>query len=133
MSPGLTGARTTAIVAALGNAPVLTISDLDDFTQLGGIVQLFVENGRMRFDLNLAAAKRGRLLLSSKLLVLAAHVRDDPTGRTVNRASGTGECQGRGDTKTSHDQNADLRPGAGDRPGSGCRQDGWTRSSRCPI
>ena len=43
--------RITAIVAALGNAPVLTISDLDDFAQLGGMAQLFVENGQMRFDL----------------------------------------------------------------------------------
>jgi hypothetical protein len=77
---GVTAARTTAIVVALGNAPVLTISDLDDFTQLGGIVQLFVESGQMRFDLNLAAARRGRLVLSSKLIVLAAHVRDNPKG-----------------------------------------------------
>ena len=71
-------ARAPAIVVALGNAPVLAISDLEDFTQVGGTVQLFVQNGRMRFDLNLAAARRGRLVLSSKLIVLAAHVRDTP-------------------------------------------------------
>jgi hypothetical protein len=77
---GRTGARTSAVVAALGDAPVLTISELDGFTQLGGIVQLFVANGQMRFNLNLAAARHVRLVLSSKLIVLAAHVRDNPRG-----------------------------------------------------
>jgi hypothetical protein len=32
----------------------------------------------MRFDLNLGVARRSRLQLSSKLLVLAAHVQDEP-------------------------------------------------------
>jgi hypothetical protein len=73
-------ARATAIVVALAGAPVLTISDLDEFAQLGGTVELFVDNGQMRFKLNLAAARRNRLVLSSKLIVLAAHVRDAPTG-----------------------------------------------------
>jgi hypothetical protein len=39
---------------------------------------VFVENGKMRFDLNLELAKRARLQLSSKLLVLAARVHDGP-------------------------------------------------------
>ena len=77
---GVSAARAAAIVVALGNAPVLTISDLDDFIQLGGMVQLFVENGRMRFGLNLAAAKQARLVLSSKLIVLAAHAHGDRDG-----------------------------------------------------
>jgi hypothetical protein len=66
--------QVAAIVAAVQGAPVLTISDLDDFSRMGGIVQLFVDNGNMRFDLNLEVAKHSRLQLSSKLLVLAAHV-----------------------------------------------------------
>jgi hypothetical protein len=57
---------------------VLTISDVDDFVRQGGIAQMFVENGKMRFDLNLEVARRSRLDLSSKLLVLAAHVRETP-------------------------------------------------------
>ena len=73
---GVTPAQLTAVVAALRGAPVLTISDIDDFVQQGGIAQMFVENGKMRFDLNLEVARRSRLDLSSKLLVLAAHVRE---------------------------------------------------------
>jgi hypothetical protein len=73
---GVTPAQLSAIVAALQGAPVLTISDVGNFAQHGGIAQMFVENGKMRFDLNLEAAKRSGLQLSSKLLVLAAHVHD---------------------------------------------------------
>ena len=43
-----------------------------------GIAQMFVENGKMRFDVNLGVARRSRLQLSSKLLALAAHVLDEP-------------------------------------------------------
>ena len=75
---GVTPAQVTAIVAAVRGAPVLTISDVDDFVSQGGIAQMFVENGKMRFDLNLEVARRSRLDLSSKLLVLAAHVREGP-------------------------------------------------------
>jgi YfiR/HmsC-like len=73
---GVTLAQVEAIVAAVRGAPVLTISDVDDFARQGGIAQMFVENGKMRFDLNLEVARRSRLDLSSRLLVLAAHVRD---------------------------------------------------------
>jgi hypothetical protein len=73
---GVTAAQVTAMVAALKGAPVLTISDLDGFAQGGGIAQMFVENGKMRFDINLEVARRSRLQLSSKLLALAAHVHD---------------------------------------------------------
>jgi hypothetical protein len=73
---GVTPAQVAAIVAAVRGAPVLTISDVDDFAQEGGIAQMFVENGKMRFDLNLEVARRSGLQLSSKLLALAAHVHD---------------------------------------------------------
>jgi hypothetical protein len=75
---GVTPAQVTVVVAAVGGAPVLTISDVDDFVRQGGIAQMFVENGKMRFDLNLEVAKRSRLDLSSKILALAAHVRETP-------------------------------------------------------
>jgi len=73
---GLKTAQIVTVVEALRGVPVLTISDVDDFARLGGIAHVFVENGKMRFDLNLELAKRARLQLSSKLLVLAARVHD---------------------------------------------------------
>jgi hypothetical protein len=83
----VTPAQVAEIVAAVRGAPVLTISDGDDFMRQGGIAQMFVENGRMRFDLNLEIAKLSRLQLSSKLLVLAAHVHEGP------KAAGPGSGQ----------------------------------------
>jgi len=75
---GVPAAQTAALIAAVRGAPVLTISDDDDFARLGGIAYVFVENGRMRFDVNLDVARRSRLQLSSKMLALAAHVLDGP-------------------------------------------------------
>jgi hypothetical protein len=57
---------------------VLTVSDLDRFAQIGGTAQLFFEGERMRFAVNVDAAQRGRLRLSSQLLALARIVKDDP-------------------------------------------------------
>jgi len=42
------------------------------------VAQLILENNRMRFAINLAAAQRARLQLSSKLLSLATIVKDRP-------------------------------------------------------
>jgi hypothetical protein len=75
---GVTGAETAALVTAVRGAPVLTISDEENFARLGGIAYVFVENGRWRFDVNLDVARRARLQLSSKMLALAAHILDRP-------------------------------------------------------
>jgi len=64
------------IRAATGRA-VLTVSDLTDFAQRGGVANFFIDGGRMRFAVNPAAAERARLRISSKLLTLAKVVRDD--------------------------------------------------------
>jgi hypothetical protein len=74
---GLTSAQVEAITTSVRGAPVLTVSDADDFTRVG-IAQVFVEGGKMRFNFNLDVAKQSRLQLSSKLLALAAHVRGGP-------------------------------------------------------
>jgi hypothetical protein len=73
-------AEVARVVLAVKGSPVLTISDLDNFAQLGGIAHIFVEDGRMRFDLNLDLARRARLQLSSKLLSLAAAIHDGSGG-----------------------------------------------------
>jgi hypothetical protein len=75
---GVSPAQVASVVEAVRGAPVLTVSDVDDFALQGGIAQMFVDNGKMRFDLNLEVAKRAGLQLSSKLLLLAVHVHDKP-------------------------------------------------------
>ena len=56
--------------------PVLTVSDGKGFSQGGGIIELYVEGGRMRFAINVDAAERSGLHLSSRLLGLAKVIRD---------------------------------------------------------
>lgn len=72
-----TAGRASAILEELLGAPVLTVSTGDEFVRLGGIVGLFLEDGRMRFAVNAEAAQRAGVRLSSKLLQLAKIFKDD--------------------------------------------------------
>lgn len=63
--------RAAQIVTGLRDAPVLTISDMDGFGELGGIAQLYFEHGQLRFSFRLDPARRARLEISSKLLTLS--------------------------------------------------------------
>jgi len=74
---GFDAKRSQEIIDGLKNAPVLTVSDQHRFAQAGGIAGMFVEGGKMRFAINVEAAQRARLHLSSRLLSLATIVKDD--------------------------------------------------------
>jgi hypothetical protein len=74
---GLDEKRSLQLIDSLKTAPVLTASDADRFAELGGVAQLVLENGRMRFTINVTAAQRARLQLSSKLLSLARIIKDE--------------------------------------------------------
>jgi YfiR/HmsC-like len=62
------------ILAAAGKASVLTVSDMPNFIEKGGVIQFVTENRRVRFEINLTAAHRVGLSLSSQLLKVAIHV-----------------------------------------------------------
>ena len=74
---GLDAKRSLQLIESLKTAPVFTASDADKFAALGGVAQLTLENGRMRFAINVTAAQRARLQLSSKLLSLAQIIKDE--------------------------------------------------------
>jgi hypothetical protein len=74
---GLDTKRAQAIIDDLKGVPVLTVGEREQFALGGGIAGLFVEQGRMRFAINVEAAQRGRLRISSRLLSLAKIVKDD--------------------------------------------------------
>lgn len=59
---------------ALDGRPVLTVVDSTAPGQ-GGIVQFVMDHGRVRFDIDVAAAARNHLTINSKLLSLALAVR----------------------------------------------------------
>ena len=49
----------------------LTVSDIDGFAQLGGAIGFYVENNKLRFEINLQALHETKAQVSSKLLRLA--------------------------------------------------------------
>lgn len=63
------------VLSALSSAGVLTVSDLPQFTERGGMIGFTLQENRVRFEVNLTAAKSAGLALSSQLLKLAASVK----------------------------------------------------------
>ena len=63
--------RLPAILGALGDANVLTISEIDRFVPSGGTIGLALEQGKIRFEINQEAAKRSGLKIDSQFLLLA--------------------------------------------------------------
>lgn len=70
------GARAAAGLRALAGQPVLTIGEASDFLRQGGIMRLKRVEGKLRFEVKLAAVENSGLAISSKLLRLAQIVRD---------------------------------------------------------
>jgi len=51
--------------------PVLTVSEIDEFTERGGIIRLYNAGNKVRFQINAEEARAAGLRISSKLLRLA--------------------------------------------------------------
>lgn len=64
------------VLGALSGKVVLTVSNAPRFARIGGMVELFVEDGRMRIAVNVDALQRSGVRLSSRVLQLAVIVRD---------------------------------------------------------
>jgi len=64
-----------SILGEIKESGVLTVGETDGFTVEGGVVNLLVEGGRVRFEINLDAAGQQKLRISSKLLSLARIVK----------------------------------------------------------
>lgn len=65
----------SSILSDLHNTPVLTVSDAPDFVDRGGMLQFVVQDDKVRFLVNLGAAERAGLSLSSELLKVAVSVK----------------------------------------------------------
>lgn len=70
-----------AALARLGPEPVLTVGEGETCLDDGGVLQLRPENRRVRFEVNLAAARRAGIERSSRLLQVASRVRDGQHAR----------------------------------------------------
>lgn len=67
--------RQQALLDRVGSLPVLTIGDTPGFLDRGGVINLMLVGRRVRFAVDMTAAERARLRVSSQLLRLASTVR----------------------------------------------------------
>jgi hypothetical protein len=65
-----------SVLERVRGTSVLTVGEFDGFGQHGGIVNLLLNEGRIRFEVNPHAAERAHLQISSRLLSLATIVGD---------------------------------------------------------
>ena len=70
-----------AILRVLQGAPILTVCDDELFAEQGGIMNFVRHNSRIRFDINLDAAKESHLQISSNLHDLARVIVVDGVSR----------------------------------------------------
>jgi hypothetical protein len=63
-----------SVVEAMKGLPILTIGDAPGFAKRGGIINFTLEDNKVRFEVNVEAAKHADLTISSRLLTLATIV-----------------------------------------------------------
>lgn len=69
-----------AILEALSARPILTVSEIPGFAALGGMVNFYIEDRRIRFEMNPKSAARSGLRISAQLLKLSRIVDTKPVG-----------------------------------------------------
>jgi hypothetical protein len=69
--------RLEKILAVLDKFPVLTVGDLPQFSERGGMIQFLLDSNRVRFEVNLRAVQNAGLNPSSELLKVAMAIRKD--------------------------------------------------------
>jgi len=70
----------SATLANLKGTPVLTVGESEHFVQDGGMIGFFLEDNKVRFEINLNAAEHANLKISARLLALAKTVIGGPKG-----------------------------------------------------
>ncbi len=68
--------RLAELVPYFQERHILTVSDMLDFARLGGVIGLVKVSNKIRFEVNLGAARRAGLTISSNLLRLAREVHE---------------------------------------------------------
>ena len=64
------------IINALKGSSILTVGESKGFAERGGIINFTIEQSKLHFEINLDAAQRTPLTISSKVLALARIVRN---------------------------------------------------------
>jgi hypothetical protein len=67
-------ARLAPLLLRLKDDPILTVGESDGFVEQGGMIGFLLVDNKVRFEINLEAAERAKLKISSRLLLLAKTV-----------------------------------------------------------
>lgn len=67
--------RIPQILDGIRGSSILTVSEVEQFAHIGGIINFFIEQNKLRLEINVDTAGRARLKISSKLLSVAKVVR----------------------------------------------------------
>ena len=67
--------RSRDLLEKIVGAPVLTVGESPEFLDQGGVINLFLRDGSVRFDINLEPARIAQLKLDANLLTVAVSVR----------------------------------------------------------
>lgn len=59
------------IMESIKGTSILTIGEMPQFNQSAGMIRFVIQNNKVRFEINAAAAGQARLRISSKLLALS--------------------------------------------------------------
>ncbi|MBN2180492.1 MAG: YfiR family protein [Sedimentisphaerales bacterium] len=70
------------ILKLVKNHTVLTVADTEGFLDSGGIINLLMEENKVRFEINMIAAKEAKIQIRSQLLRLAKKVIRQETSST---------------------------------------------------
>lgn len=74
--PDAEARRLPELLAAVREHRVLTVGETPGMAERGLVLNLYIDNGRVRFEINLDAAQRSGLTISSQLLKLARITHD---------------------------------------------------------
>jgi hypothetical protein len=66
---------TASLMAALAGRAILTVSDVESFSKDGGMIEFLLLDDTLKFDINVAAAEKAGLKISSELLRVAHEIR----------------------------------------------------------
>ena len=58
------------------NKPILTVGDTSEYSNQGVIINFYLENNRVKIEINMDAAEQSKLKISSKLLKIARIIRN---------------------------------------------------------
>jgi hypothetical protein len=69
--------RLPLIFNSLAGGHTLTVSDADGFLEAGGMIHFFVQEGKVRFEINRTAVDKAGLKIDSQMLIMAKHLKPD--------------------------------------------------------